>query len=67
MVFLKKVILEKVLPIDCNSLLVVAQDKTLKHYVFLANVQSITAPGLVAVVAGNGNIIGTLSNSGPNT
>ena len=67
MVFLKKVILEKVLPIDCNSLLVVAQDKTLKHYVFLSNVQSITAAALVAVVAGNGNIIGTLSNSGPNT
>ena len=43
------------------------QDKTLKHYVFLANVQSIAAPALVAVVAGNGNIIGTLSNSGPNT
>ena len=43
------------------------QDKTLKHYVFLAHVQSITAAGLVAVVAGNGNIIGTLSNSGPNT
>ena len=47
--------------------MVVAQDKTLKHYVFLPNVQSITAPALVPVVAGNGNIIGTLSNSGPNT